>query len=59
MTHLSISVVMFFLVSFIVLPYLVVLAVSKSGMTTKFYQEHKPAGLENRRGRNLYKLEGQ
>jgi hypothetical protein len=59
MTHLIISLAMFFLVSFIVLRCLEGLAMSISSVTIKIYQKHKPAGLENRRGRNLYKLEGQ
>jgi len=56
MTHEIFSLAMFFL---FVLPCLAVLIMSVSGKATKSYQISMPAGLENRRRRNLYKLEGQ
>jgi hypothetical protein len=55
MIDLIISLAMFFLVPFILLPCLVVLAMSIRGITP-IYRKHKPAGLENRRARALTEL---
>jgi len=55
MVDLIVGLAMFFLVPFILLPCLVVLAMSLRGITP-IYQKHKPAGLEYRRARTLTEL---
>ena len=55
MIDLIISLAMFFLVSFILLPCFVVLAMSIRGITMS-RQKHELAGLENRRARNSTRL---
>jgi hypothetical protein len=61
MTDLTNGLWMFFLVALIVLPSMVGLTMSLSGMTIKITidKKHKTAAMENRRRRNLYLLEGQ
>jgi hypothetical protein len=51
MIDLIINLAMFFLVSFILLPCFVLLALSIRAINTR-YQKHMPAELENRRARN-------
>jgi hypothetical protein len=55
MIDLIIGLAMFFLVPFFLLPCFVIIAMSLRGMTHT-YQNHKPAGLENRRARHLTEL---
>ena len=52
MVSLIVNLAMFFLVPFILLPCFVIIAMSVRGMVHR-HQEHKPAGLENRRARDL------
>ncbi len=55
MVSLIINLAMFFLVPFILLPCVVIIAMSLRGMAHS-HQEHKPAVLNNRRARELTEL---
>jgi hypothetical protein len=55
MIHLIMSLAVFFLAPFILLPCFVIVAMSLRGMI-RSYKEYNPSGLENRRSRKASEL---